>query len=172
MSDKKPERAKSPVPPLPPLPPLVELPVYRGIYCSQEMTDKILRHLWEKKPELVRGLVSEEMRPLPDGHDDMHGKACERIIVYLREKASEDIDIPPSRLGMLDLLYELSRRLRKGLGLAEVPVFGKPLASGPEGPFPVLIEQPIQLPKNKKLEIQITQELADEVLRGHKKLYS
>lgn len=148
----------------PDLPPLPELPVIRDTYCSQEMTDVLVRHLQEERPDLIAELVRQERRGLPDGHDDLHGKRYGDVIEYLRAQAGDSFHVPPTRIGMLDLLYELSRRIRKALNLQEIPVFGKPLAPGPEGPFPPLVQQPVRVVKNP--EHQLPQELVDRVVHA------
>src|SRR5262245_21374296 len=88
------------------LPLLPDLAVIRNTYCSQQVTDSIVGHLHERRADLIADLVKQEKRPLPDGHDDVHGKAYGRVIEYLREHADKGVVSPPTRLGMLDLLYE------------------------------------------------------------------
>lgn len=168
MSDKKTDRVKSTVPPLPPLPPLVELPVYRGIYCSQEMTDAALRHLWEEKSELVRELAAQEMRPDPrrTHGDAVYNKAIDRVISYLRQEESKKTELPLSRIGMLDVVYELSRRLRKGLGLPDLEILGIPLVKKPDSAYPVLLKLPIWTLNNGKPRSTLTQEMIDTTLQA------
>lgn len=144
----------------PDLPPLPELPVIRDTYCSQEMTDALVRHLQEERPDLIAELVRVETKGLII---DVHAKACESIIGYLREK-SDKVHVPPTRLGMLDFLYELCRRIRKAYDLPERPLLGKPLAPGPEGPFPPMINKPVWVSKSGKPSVD--QGLADEIIKS------
>src|SRR5690606_9746659 len=95
-------------------PPLIDLPVYQEIYCNQEMTDTILKFLWDKKPESISELAELEYGFIAGGHDGMYQRACGRISTFLREsEAAQEIVLPATRLGMLDLHYEMSRRIRK-----------------------------------------------------------
>lgn len=145
------------------LPALIDLPVIRNIYCSQEMTDSVLQHLWEKRPDLIAAIVVEERGEMPDRHDGVYGKRCAAITEYLRVEAMREVGIPPTRLAMIDFLYELSRRLRRALGMIEVPVFGRPIASGPDGPFPQLAQRPIRVYSNGEPPEGMSQELSDRI---------
>ncbi|MGM0421615.1 MAG: hypothetical protein ACQEQL_00795 [Pseudomonadota bacterium] len=130
------------------LPPLIELQVYQETYCDQQMTDTILQFLWETKPDLIAEIAWLEERFLSHGHDAAYMEKCGSISEYLTKEAAHKITRPDTRLGMLDLYYEMSRRIRKAKGLVEIPVLGKPLAPQPEGPFPALINKPIRRSEN------------------------
>lgn len=146
------------------LPPLVELPVYRDTYCSQEMTDDLLQHLWLHKKDLILELCYQEKRGVPEGRDALYGKRYGDVIDYFRQDAAKDLMVPDTRLGMLDLLYELSCRIRSALSLQDVAVIGKPLISEEDyESFPELISIPLEQSK-KASDYGITQSLVDEVL--------
>lgn len=144
------------------LPELMDLPVYRDTYCDQKTTDKALRHLCSARPDLVQELAEQEMRSFPDGRDELYGKKCGSIIHYFRQDAPQNELLDISRLGMLDLLYELSRRLRRALGLPEIPVLGEPLADAPDGVFPPLLSKKVWVSKEGKMPV--SQEFTDRVL--------
>ncbi len=127
----------------PELPALIDLPVYQETYCDQRLTDHLCRYVWQNKPEFVRSLAEQEMLPFPDNRDAMLGRACERIEYYLKDEAKEGRAPELSMLGMIDLIYEIDRRVRKGLGLFNIPVVGTALAASPEGPFPELIKSDV-----------------------------
>lgn len=144
--------------------PLPKLSVIRGAYCSQEMTDRLIKYLQDNRPDLVEELAQQEKRLLPDGRDDLHGKKYGDVIAYLRERVDSSVQVPPTHIGMLDLLYELSRRIRSALNLQEVPILGRPLASSPEGPFPPLTQKSVEIVKNK--EHQLSQSLVDNAIQS------
>ncbi|MBU0801346.1 MAG: hypothetical protein KKA05_10135 [Alphaproteobacteria bacterium] len=106
------------------------------------------------------------MLPFPDNRDAMLGKACARIEYYLRNEEKEGRIPPISILGMIDLIFEIDRRVRKGLGLFDIPVVGIPLAACSLGPYPPLIEKPLHgLDKGAPRE-GITQEQADQFTKA------
>ncbi len=123
---------------------LPDLPVYQDIYCSQELTDRLCRYVCENRPEFVQELIEQEKLPFPDNRDAMLGKACSRIEYYLRDEAKEGRVPELSMLGMIDFIYEIDRRVRRSLGLFDIPVVGTPLAPTPEGPFPELVDNPMR----------------------------
>ena len=65
---------------------------------------------------------------------------------------------------MLDFIYELNRRIRTAFNLPERPLLGKPLAPGPEGPFPPMINKPVWVSKSGKPSVD--QDLADEIIQS------
>lgn len=141
---------------------LIDLSVYRDVYCDQETTDKALRHLCSARPDLVQELAEQEMRGLPDGRDALYGKKCGNIIHYFRQDAPQDELLDISRLGMLDLLYELSRRLRRVLGLLEIPVLGEPLVDAPNDKLPQIVQTKVWTSSTGKQPV--SQEFADRAL--------
>jgi hypothetical protein len=145
------------------VPELIDLPVHPETRTDQKTIDAVLRHLWKNRPDLVAELGKQERRPVPDSRDAMHRKASYNIGFYLREEATKEIQVPSSRLGLLDVLFEMSRRLRKAQGLKEVPIFGKPLAPNREGPFPDLINKEISRNKAGEPYFGATQEIADKI---------
>lgn len=148
------------------LPPLIELQVYQETYCDQQMTDTILQFLWETKPDLIAEIAGLEERFWSHGHDAAYMEKCGLISEYLTEEARHKVALPDSRLGMLDLYYEMSRRIRKAKGLVEIPVLGKSFAPRPEGPFPALIDKPIYRTESGKTYPGLTQEIADRMCQA------
>ena len=71
-----------------------------------------------------------------------------------------------TRLAVLHALYEVSRRLRKVQNLSEVPVFGRPLAPSPDGPFPELIAWDESGYQDKMLEpFELPEEVFERIVR-------
>ncbi len=141
---------------------LPDLPVYQDIYCSQELTDRLCRYVCENRPEFVQELIEQEKLPFPDNRDAMLTKALNRIEYYLCDEAKEGRVPELSMLGMIDFIYEIDRRVRRSLGLFDIPVVGTPLAPTPEGPFPELVDNPIWRNAQGKPSLGMTQELVDE----------
>jgi len=143
------------------IPPLIDLPVYRDTYCDQKMTDDLLRHLWETRADLISEAAILEVKP--DAYrihaDYQYKDVLDKVITYLRKALPEELKAPPSRLGMLDLLYEFSRRLRGSTGQEQLILLGQPLAPSPEGPYPALPNTPVWPGR------RFTQETADAVLQ-------
>lgn len=121
----------------------------------------LIKHLEKERPDLVEMLIQRDKKAFDQG---MHGRIFAHIIDYFRNKFDQPALVPPTRLGMLDLLFELWRRVHKSLGKDDLPVFGKPFAVGINGPFPTLINKPIALAK--KEEDRLSQELVDEVIQS------
>lgn len=144
------------------LPPLIDLPVSRSTYCDQDTADRVLAYLWKHEADLVARLAAEERQPFPESRGGLFRKMCWSIGPVLRAAQNSDASLPPSRLALVDLLYELSRRLRRAQGLTDIPVFGKPLAPGPQGPFPPLTDR-ADLDKNTSHDQALTSELANRI---------
>lgn len=128
------------------LPPLTNLSVYQETYCDQELTDRLCRYVWDNKPEFVCRMAEQKLLPFPQNHDDIHAKACGRVEYYLWDEIKAGRVPELSMLAMIDFMYEIDRRVRKGLGLPDIPVVGTPLSPSPDGPFPELIARPFYKP--------------------------
>lgn len=142
------------------LPPLVELPVYRDTYCSQQMTDDALSLLWKRRSDLVRLQGALE----PSNYDQTYLMQLAAIVEFFRTEASKELAIPETRLGMLDLVYELSRRLRMALGIPPWELRGRALANSPDTPLPPLPPLPIKTNKGVDTYFGMTQEIADRII--------
>ncbi|GLS99244.1 hypothetical protein GCM10007897_06230 [Sphingobium jiangsuense] len=141
------------------VPPLLELPVYQEKYCSQAVTDNALSYLWANRPDLVAAQAEVESR----NFDNVYIMELAAIVEFFRDEASKHIEIPTTRLGMLDLLFEMSRRLRLALGIPAWEVRGRPLAESENGPMPDLPSYPIETGKG---EMGLTQEMADRIIEA------
>lgn len=135
------------------------LPVVRDTYCSQKMTDDIIDYI-------IPNVGSYWLEKIVDNEgkvgDDFHYNAYSGVIEFVINDISKYLPIPSTDVGLVDLSYELRRRIRKALDLPEVPILGKPFAPSPEGPYP---------PELAKVKIfheyeswGLTQEFADSVL--------
>lgn len=123
--------------PTPPPPfPLPELKVVQEEYCTQEMTDHVLRFLHEKRPDLITDIGEKPYNPMAQQD------ALQRIVGYLRTDADE-IEIPDTRLGMIELTFEIYRRYKKAAGEPVLEVSGKPIASGEDEPLCPLKRVPV-----------------------------
>lgn len=142
------------------LPPLIDLPVYRDTYLSQERTDELCRLLWAQRPDLIRALVERE-EVVPQDRT-MFARVTKRIIHFFREEEKDGRIEPITMTGMVDLIYEVDRRVRHTLGLPAIPVRWRPIAPGPLGPFPPLPDKPIRL-YGEKPKAGMTQEKADRL---------
>lgn len=144
------------------LPPMPELPVIRDTYCSQDMADKAISYLWEKKSDLLLKMMNAEKREfIQYDYTRYIPDYLGQVIRFLRKEASQDIALPETDLGMMDLSFELSRRLRKARGLPEYKIPGRPLAAGPEGPFPPELPH---LPILDKVPLNLNQEQIDSII--------
>jgi len=119
------------------LPQLIELPVLRAKYADQKTVDGALQYLWDNETEDVIAMANEEQWPYPDNRGTGFRKYCYNLGVSLRENAAE-LNIPDNKMALLDILFELSRRLRKTFDLPDISGFGNSLGVEPEGPFPPL----------------------------------
>jgi hypothetical protein len=144
-------------------PPLIPLPVCRSAFCDQQTTDGVLQHLWQNKPDFIAALAEEEKWLFPDCRDGGFRQACYAIEEFLRAHESEAIGRVDADLAVLDILHETSRRIRKALGLCDIPAFGKPLAAGPRSRLPELISIKITGDDDYRSVTPMTQEMADKV---------
>ena len=135
---------------------LPELEVRRGIYCSQQVTDRAIDFLQANNPELIQELLVEEgaQRAWP------YFNVAYEVIDYLTEAG---VEVPTTSLGKMDLISELSRRLRKAYGFAEVEPRGKPLAAGPDHPLPPLIN--LEIDEASIRRGGLTQAITDTLLQ-------
>lgn len=146
-----------------PFPQLIDLPVYRDTYCDQGTTDKILRYLWDTRPDLVKKFVENETISVPTSRDADYNHACHAIIRFALEGAKQGRWPELSWTGCVDLIYEMSRRVRKVFNLPQVPVFGEAIGPGPEGPFKPLPKRDIYGKNTGKADPNMTQEIADKL---------
>lgn len=142
------------------LPDLLNSPVLREQYCNQKMTDTALEYLWLKRPDRVRIQGALE----PKNYDSVYVMELAVIVDFFRKEAINEIAIPETRLGMLDLLFELSRRLRLALDIPEWELRGRPLAETPDAPLPPLPVIPIAVTKGRSDYFGLTQAIADRVI--------
>ena len=117
------------------------LPMLRQTYCPQNIVDYAIRYIQEHNPPLLVEFAEAER-----GRGDYtnYGDACYGIAEFLSHASEHDpIPLPHTNLGMLDIVYELSRRVRQAYGLSPIRPLGRPLSEGPYQSFPPLIEMKI-----------------------------
>lgn len=141
---------------------LVTLDVVRDVYCDKEVVERALGHICGQGEDLLGELVEIEKRPYPECRSPVaFNRCCYKISEFLRDSVSEDVGISPARLALLDCMYEITRSVRSTLELVRIPVVGQPLAESPEGPFPALIDKPVERDENGQPR-WVSQELADK----------
>ncbi len=125
-----------------PAPELIDLPVYRDDYISQQQVDLLCRILWDEKPSSVEEFTEEEksmasilIRRNPVVINAI-SNLLHRISEFFREKEGLQNIEKISYTGMVDLIYEVERRIRVAIGLGDFFPVGHPIAPSPEGPFP------------------------------------
>ena len=152
-------------PPTRALQPLPSLKVIRETYCNQEMTDALLDFLQEKRPDLIKRLIETE-QAIPENFVEVLEKSAD----FLKAEASTSaLAIPATYIGIVDLLFELSRRFESVYGWRrdrEPPHFkvrGKPLAESATHPLPGLPDLAISKSSHRH---GLTQERVDKTLRA------
>ena len=151
------------------LPPLLRLEVERIEFCDQATTDQLLKYLWDNKPQLVLPLVEIEsyIDPMTLRHSSSR-KPLEKIIEFLRTATDLPTTPPPSRLGMLDLLSELCRRIRVALNVPPASLGCPPLAETIKGPFKPLPAVEFWAPnKFTETEIDAINRVIDLAYKSH-----
>jgi len=119
------------------MPELIDLPVYREDYISQERVDELCKLVWKKQQHGIKTMVFHERDhegPFDRNSDYFHGLGG--ITNFLRAEEKAGRIEPISMIAMVDLNYELSRRVRLATGYEDYEPYGEPIADGPEGPFP------------------------------------
>jgi len=119
------------------LPELIDLPVYREDYISQERVDELCKLAWKEQPyEIKRMVFHERDHEGPFDRESGYYKGMAIIIDFIREEEKAGRIEPISMIAMVDLTYEISRRIRLATGYEDYKPYGIPIADGPEGPFP------------------------------------
>ena len=132
--------------------PLPVLPVERDEYCSQQMTDDIISELEKSYKEALTDVFFGEI----EERTFVHLEPYTNIIIDVMESVAEKMDVPTDYLGLIDLAYELSRRVRKAKGLSDIPTEGFELQDVPEW---VLDER---LSIDKDLAVRVLSEAYDD----------
>ncbi len=149
------------------VPEYVSLAVLREDYCDQETVDAALQLLWKEKPAFLQVQGHLEYK----GIDQPYLMELAQIVDFFKQEAKDKVSIPQTRLGMLDLIFELSRRLRKSLGLEDRKIMGKPLAESIESPMPSLPVLPIKTLEGRNDYFGVTQEVVDDIIASVEKQY-
>jgi hypothetical protein len=90
---------------------LPDLPVLRDTHCPQSVVDQATRFLVAQHPDLLQQMLLEDFT----GTDSDRSDAAWHLLEGLLPVAGE-MGIPTSMLGRLDLVCEISRRLRSAYG--------------------------------------------------------
>jgi hypothetical protein len=149
------------------VPEYVSLAVLREDYCDQETVDAALQLLWKEKPAFLQVQGHLEYK----GIDQPYLMELGQIVDFFKQEAKDKVSIPQTRLGMLALIFELSRRLRKSLGLEDRKIIGKPLAESIESPMPSLPVLPIKTLEGRNDYFGVTQRVVDDIIASIEKKY-
>ncbi len=125
--------------------PLPVLPVERDEHCSQEMTDAIISELEKNYKDALTDVFFAEN----ESRTFVHHEPYINIIADVMEKVSKTMPLPTDYLGLIDLAYELSRRIRKAKGLADIPTEGFELQDVPEW----VLDERLSIDKDVALKI-------------------
>ncbi len=135
--------------------PLPRLTPLRETWCSQQQVDAACDFLSRQKPEMIRQFVQHEDAERLSEYFDFAYEILDTL-------AEGGVDVPPTQLGKIDLMCELSRRICQAYGLPEFPPRGQPLAAGPDQPLPPLAK--LNIDPGGASRGNFTQEMADSVL--------
>jgi hypothetical protein len=139
---------------------LPELEVAQEKYCSQEMVDRILRFLQDKQPDYIRTLLNEaKINPLSDYRNE--------LLKLPRYLENSGIEVPNARLGMIDLTFEVHRRVMKAIGGWMPEIRGNPIGESPTALSQPMVKLPVGGLKAKSktpADQFVSQELADDVV--------
>jgi len=128
-----------------------ELPVLREDYCSQQVADFAIRYLLTNRPDLVSELLLEE-----HGRQHDYTEAAWDILEYLEQ---QQVEVPKTLLGRMDLISELSRRLCRAYGRPDPLPRGHSIAQ----PMPGLPH--LEMCEHVRRWAHVTQELVDAILQ-------
>lgn len=131
---------------------LPELSVIRDTYLDQKRTNDLCLYIFDKKPDLLEDLIEQEKIPFPFNRDALLRKAFYRIEGFFNDEVENNNIDPISKIQMVDLSFEIDRRVRRGLGLKDIPVVGKELMSGLDEELPELFE--IQIPNVQGIDAE------------------
>jgi hypothetical protein len=110
-----------------PLLPLPELPVRRETYCGQATVNQVTHYLVQYRPELLDRMLLEDL----SGTNTGFSEAAWELLDELQPQAAE-LGVPTTPLGRLDLVCELSRRLRRAYGRKDRRTRGRALSENPQ----------------------------------------
>lgn len=144
------------------MPALTLIPVLREDFISQKDIDEIHTYLWERHPDLILSVAEYEFENYGPNYRERIGI----ILDFLKTLDPGEIPLPKTNPGRLDVMYELSRRIRHANNMPEWPIHGRPLAEKYDGYIPEPPSLPIQenILYKKFPEQRITQEMTDRIL--------
>jgi len=143
-----------------PEPPLPELEVLQTTYCGQAMTDLIIRFIHENKPNLVLDLLETYYA----GSIIDYRNLFSDVVDYLRGDAFNALNVSPPRLAMIDVLFEIHRRVAKAANVPGWPmpaIRGNPIAAGLGKPLQKLAVPPVT---SRRKFYAVDQKTTNEVL--------
>ena len=153
------------------LPELLHLDVIRNMYCSQEQVDGICDYLWTYKSDIVKEMLEyEKIEDVLFAHSGNYKDVCDNLVDYLREEVPKAINIPDTNIGMLDLLYEISRRIRKSINLEDIAPIGGSLSirRSDRNFYPNLLDIQIDNPSSKQ---EVINKIIEEAFNNNHNLF-
>ncbi len=96
------------------IPPLPELAMsdYRAKQCPQEIVDKSLSIIYERRPDLFLKMMEREKT-----ESDPENATREAVFAYIREVVKAEANMPPGLNAMFTVFWEMRRRARLMAGL-------------------------------------------------------
>lgn len=145
---------------------VTELPVLRNKYLNQDQTNTWCSLIFESSSEKILGLAQIAHLPHIDRRNFGFGKMNHDLCWNIRQLEKTIGFKPMSKTSLVDLLFEIDRRLRWVRGGEEISVFGDPIAESPIGPFPTLIpyhscKNDSEKPCSKAEELELDQRCLD-----------
>jgi len=125
---------------LPVLPPLPQIAPLHARGCNGEMINAAVQFLEHSRPELLCELAAfEDSEDIIAARRGNHGKICDEIL----EALADGDFYPETALGRLDLVFEITRRIRAALHLPEIAPLGRSLSPRRAGEYPPLPRIPV-----------------------------
>lgn len=138
--------------------PLPRLKVVRETYCSQKIVDDACDYLQEYHADKLL-LVLEEERTIRISA--FYIALDKHVVKYIKEEMPKLFPIPDNLIGLVDLTYEISRRLRSAYELPIVFPKGIPLKKTSNGKIQSLPSLAIS---DSAVRAGLTQKIVDAVL--------
>jgi hypothetical protein len=130
--------------------------------CSQEVVDSVLDYLQESRPDLVAELMEYANTDILE-----YNRAFRPIMNFLREEGHAKVRIPQESLQILDIVFELHRRVLVAAGNKAPVVKGEEVKFGPAPLVSHLIKLSVFSPRNRDFltgDYVLEQDFADSTL--------
>jgi hypothetical protein len=132
-------------------PELIDLPVYRDKFISQQRVDELYKLFWNADSDItIRDLAEEHLmdRRFNISYHDHIESVFDRITKFFREKEKGGEIEPLSYIAMVDLLYEIDRRVRISSSMDDFMPQGHPDVPTPDSDRPAMDSSYYEVFKN------------------------